>query len=273
MKLLRKLVMVAVAGLIGWSGQPAGWADAMLPRYRIEDMGLASKYSSDGSNPVVWFLSDGSFTGEPSSIASEELRYRKGEYLRDDVWSSQGRLEKFVLKKDGSDVNLLPAFDPNKINFRSFSSNGYALFYDSSGNGTTPQFIFNTSTGEKTWIPAYVGTDTYSLIGINGLGEMVGRGEIGGWTSAIYYASINSKALLLSTLVVDPPGKWLFQAATDINDAGEIIGYGYDLSQSTLEGRRIFKLVPVAPVPEPSTWLIIVSGSLWIFRKFRSSAK
>jgi hypothetical protein len=269
MKLLRMLVVVGLVGLIG---QTTAWADVMLPRYRFEDLGLASKYSSGGSDPVVWFLSDGTVASADSSIASEELRYRKGEYLRADVWSSQGRLEKFVLKKDGSDVNLMPDFDPNKMNFRSFSSNGYAIFYDSSGNGTSPQFIFNTSTGEKTWIPVYVGTDTYSLIGINGLNKMVGTGSVGGDTQALYYASIDSAALILRTLV-DNPGQWVLRSAMDINDAGEIIGWGYDYSKPLDDGPRVFKLVPVAPVPEPSTWLILGVGSLWIFRKFRSSAK
>ena len=134
--------MARTLGLLALSlfavlASPEAQADSMLPRYRLEDLGLASKYSSSGSNPVVWFLSDGTVAGGSTSIASEELRYRKGEYLKADVWSSQGRLEEFVLKKDGSGVNLLPDFAPNKVNFRSFSSNGLALFYDSTGNRVT----------------------------------------------------------------------------------------------------------------------------------------
>lgn len=269
MKLLRELLMVAVAGLIGWSGQPTGWADAMLPRYRIEDMGLASKYrSSSNSNPELVWLSDGTIYGDSITLNSTDdyKLYRKGEYLRADAYKSPGILDTWVLKKDGSDVNLLAGIDPKTSFFQTFSSSGKAIFSE-----VGSQFVFETSTGQKTNIPKIVGNDTYGLLGINGLGEMVGRGEIGGWTSAIYYASINSKANLLSTLVVDSPGKWLLEAATDINDAGEIIGYGYDLSQSTLEGRRIFKLVPVAPVPEPSTWLIFSLGSLWLLKKRFSS--
>jgi hypothetical protein len=183
----------------------------------------------------------------------------------------QGRLEEFVLKKDGSNVNLLPVMDPKITTFTNFASNGHALFYISPGNGDSSQFVYDTATGEKTFIPTLVGNDRFSVFGINGKGEMVGRGEIGGWTSAIYYASINSEAVLLSSLV-DDLGQWLLQAGTDINDAGEIVGYGYDLSKPTIDGIRAFKLVPVAPVPEPSTWLILGLGSLWIFRKFRSAS-
>ena len=266
MKLLRMLLVVV--GLVGLIGQTTAWAGAILPRYRFEDLGLASTYNSAvNSFPNVVWLSDGTVYGGNLTLDSTDKLHRKGEYLRADVWSSQGRLEEFVLNKDGSDVNLLSGFDPNTSDFQTFSSAGKAIFSE-----VGSQFVFDTSTGQKINIPRIAGNETYGLLGINGLGEMVGTGNVSGDTQALYYTSIGSKALLLSALVVDPPEKWLLEAATDINDAGEIVGYGYDLSQSTLEGRRIFKLVPVAPVPEPSTWLIIGSGSLWIFRKFRPAA-
>jgi|GEM_PF-5619739 len=170
----RTLGLLAM-GLFATATTPQeGHADSMLPRYRLEDLGLASKYSF-GSNPVVWFLSDGTVAGGSTSIASEELRYRKGEYLRADAWSSQGRLEEFVLKKDGSDVNLLPVMDPKITTFTIFASNGHALFYISPGSGDSSQFVYNTATGEKTFIPTLVGDDRFAVYGLNGLIEMVGR--------------------------------------------------------------------------------------------------
>ena len=262
MKLLR--TMLLVVGLVGLIGQTTAWADVMLPRYRFEDLGLASKYSSNSANPNLRWLSDGSVYGVNITLDSTDKLLRKGEYLR--IYNGKNPPDEYVLKKDGSDVNLLAGFDPKSASFDTFSSSGKAIF-----TKTTSQFIFDTSTSQMTDFPNIVGNDTYVLRGINGLGEMVGRGEIGGWTSAIYYASINSEAVLLSSLV-DNLGQWLLQAGTDINDAGEIVGYGYDLSQPTYVGPHVFKLVPVAPVPEPSTWLIIGLGSLWIFRKFHTSA-
>ena len=263
MKLLR--MMLVVVGLVWLIGQTTAWAGAMLPRYRFEDLGLASTYNSAvNSFPNVVWLSDGMVYGGNLTLDSTDKLHRKGEYLRADVWSSQGRLEEFVLNKDGSDVNLLSGFDPNTSDFQTFSSAGKAIFSE-----VGSQFVFDTSTGQKINIPRIVGNDTYGLLGINGLGEMVGSGWIEGDRKALYYSSIGSEALLLSKLVVDPPGKWLLRAATDINDAGEIIGWGYDYSKLLDDGPRVFKLVPVAPVPEPSTWLILGVGSLWIFRKFR----
>ena len=106
---------------------------------------------------------------------------------------------------------------------------------------------------------------------INGLGQVVGEANIDGiGTNATFYMTKYSEALLLSSLV-EKLGGWSLIRATDINDAGEIIGYGNDLNKPDSD-YRVFKLVPVAPVPEPSTWLIIGSGSLWIFRKFRPAA-
>ncbi len=260
----RTLGLLALS-LFAAMASPEARADSMLPRYRLEDLGLASKYSF-GSNPVVWFLSDGTVAGGSTSIASEELRYRKGEYLRADVWSSQGRLEEFVLKKDGSDVNLLPVMDPKITTFTNFASNGHALFYISPGNGDSSQFVYDTATGEKTFIPTLVGDDRYSVIGINRLDEMVGTGWIGGERKALYYSSIGSEAAFLSTLV-DDLGQWKLRYATDINDSGEIVGWGYDYSKPLDEGPRVFKLVPVAPVPEPSTWLIFAACGIWALRK------
>jgi len=261
--------MTRTVGLVALSlfaamASPEARADSMLPRYRLEDLGLASKYDHNIQDPNLRWLSDGTVYAGGMPLDSTDKLLRKGEYLR--IYDGKNPPDEFILKKDGSDVNLIAGFDPKSAYFDTFSSSGKAIFSKSAS-----QIIFDTSTGQMTNFPNYVGDDIYSLRGINGLGEMVGRGEIGGWTSAIYYSSINSEAVLLSSLV-DNLGQWLLQAGTDINDAGEIVGYGYDLSQPTYVGPHVFKLVPVAPVPEPSTWLIIGLGSLWVFRKIRPSA-
>ncbi|MBI1325647.1 PEP-CTERM sorting domain-containing protein [bacterium] len=259
----RTLGLLALC-LFGALASPEAQADSMLPRYRLEDLGLASKYDHNIQNPNLLWLSDGTVYAGGMPLDSTDKLYRKGEYLRSISYKNPP--DEYVMKKDGSDVNLLAGIDPKTASFDTFSSSGKALF-----TKVGSQFVFETSTGQMTNFPTVVGNDTYSLLGINGLDEMVGTGWIGGERKAIYYASINSEAMLLSSLV-DNPGQWLLQAGTDINDTGEIVGYGYDLSQPTYDGPHVFKLVPVAPVPEPSTWLVLGLGSLWIFRKFRPSA-
>ena len=85
---------------------------------------------------------------------------------------------------------------------------------------------------------------------------------------AIYYPSIASNAVLLSALV-DNLKEWRLESATDINDSGEIIGWGYDYGVD--HSLRVFKLTPTVQIPEPSTWLIFGIGSLWLLRKRFSS--
>ena len=259
----RTLGLLALC-LFAAMASPEIQADSMLPRYRLEDLGLASKYSSNSADPNLLWLSDGSVYGVNITLDSTDKLYRKGEYLR--IYDGKNPPHEYILKKDGSDVNLLAGFDPKTATFKTFSSSGKAIFSEAGS-----QFIFDTATGLKTNFPTYVGDDIYSLRGINGLGEMVGTGSIGGDTQALYYSSIGSEAAFLSTLV-DDLGLWKLRNATDINDSGEIVGWGYDYSKSLDDGPRVFKLVPVAPVPEPSTWLILGLGSLWVFRKFRSAA-
>ncbi len=259
-----RILGLLALGLFTALASPEAQADSMLPRYRLEDLGLASKYDHNDQNPNLLWLSDGTVYAGGMPLDSTDKLYRKGEYLRS--ISDKNPPDEYVLKKDGSDVNLLAGIDPKTAYFKTFSSSGLAIFSQAGS-----QFIFDTSTGQSTIFPTVVGKDTYSLRGINDLGEMVGTGSIGGDTQALYYSSIGSEAAFLSTLV-DDLGQWKLRNATDINDSGEIVGWGYDYSKPLDDGPRVFKLVPVAPVPEPSTWLILGLGSIWVFRKFRPSS-
>jgi hypothetical protein len=269
MELLRKLVMVAVAGLIGWGGQATGWAGAMLPRYRIEDMGLASQYSST-SSPRLWLLSNGGIWSSRVNLESYESLYRKGEYLLSYAYSStvSGQVSKYILKKDGADVNLFENFNPDQTPLIAFSSTGQGLFNEYQANGSYGQFVYNTATGEKTVVNHMpFASAIYRTFAINGLDQLVGSVYIDGKGSiATYYQSKYSEALSLSSLVIDLGG-WSLLSATDINDAGEIIGYGNDLNKPDSD-YRVFKLVPIATVPEPSTCLILAVGSILVLCKY-----
>ena len=81
---------------------------------------------------------------------------------------------------------------------------------------------------------------------------------VGGQSSkAIYYASPTSEPVELASLLPKGTG-WKFLDATDINDRGEIIGYGVNPAGKLVD----FKLEPSAsPVPEPTTLaLFAMSG-------------
>ena len=268
MKLLRKLVTIVVTGLIGWGGQPTGWADAMLPRYRIEDMGLLSQYSSMDTSSRLWFLSDGGIWAERVALDSKDKLYRKGEYLLSFTYSNTtpGLISQYNLKQDGSDINLLKSIDPNSSSLVAFSSAGKGLFFENTGKSGYREIVYDTKSGQEIPIDVSMSpVNIQSVFGINHAGEMAGEASFDSDVpGAIYYPSIDSKAVLLSTLV-DNLREWRLKSATDINDSGEIIGWGYDYGID--HALRVFKLTPTAQVPEPSTWLIFGIGSLWLLRK------
>jgi hypothetical protein len=68
--------------------------------------------------------------------------------------------------------------------------------------------------------------------------------------------------LLLSTII-----GWELADATDINDAGQIAGYGFHNGAT-----RAFLLTPVAAVPLPGGIWLFISGLLGLF-SFKSRSK
>ena len=94
----------------------------------------------------------------------------------------------------------------------------------------------------------------------------------GGLLGATFYQSATTEAILLNTLI-NGASNWHLSIAGDINDAGEIVGIGSDLNKPT-PGGRAYKLVPITPVPEPSSLLIGslgIAAATWKFRKRRNS--
>jgi hypothetical protein len=116
-------------------------------------------------------------------------------------------------------------------------------------------------------------SDLQKAIGINSAGNLVGYALFpGGIREATFYQSATTEAILLNTLV-DGASNWLLKTAGGINDAGEIVGIGSDLNKPT-HGGRAYKLVPITPVPEPSSLLIGslgIAAATWKFRKRRNS--
>ena len=139
--------------------------------------------------------------------------------------------------------------------------------YDGGNNSDSRDYVFDTRTGTKTFLQTTgLNSDLQKAIGINSAGNLVGYALFpGGVRGATFYQSATTEAILLNTLI-DGASNWHLSIAGDINDAGEIVGIGSDSNKPT-PGGRAYKLVPITPVPEPSTWLIFAACGIWAGRK------
>ena len=259
MKLLRMLVVVV--GLVGLIGQTTAWAGAMLPRYRVEDLGPISDYA--GYSPRLF--EDGRVMSTANTPWEEYWRH--GDYSYSQKYFGAGQLIEHVLKKDGSDVNLMIGVKPSDTKFRDFNAVGQYLAIDS-GNAPTAnhEYVFDTTTGNKSFVNlSGFGEEKPQVLGMNSMGNLVGHVGLVDGPQAILYESATSQAILLSSLI-DGTSNWLLKTAGDINEAGAIVGIGSDLNLPYYN-ERAFKLVPITPVPEPSTWLIFAACGIWAGRK------
>lgn len=230
-------------------------ADAIQPRYRIEDLGLLSKWG--GTNPR--FYLDGTvhrydqMPGSPLNV---------GDYRLVQIWP-QGQPEKVLLYQGESTQNLLNEEQSRKFAFtaRDLTADGKLLIWNEPDTGSYS--VLDVKSGEWT-VAASSPTigepgSKAQVFAINTMGQMVGQQD----SKAILYDSFDATPMLLKDLVQASDG-WHFTEASDISETGDIIVTAYsDFKQ----GAYALKLVPITPVPEPATWLILSLGGLWIFRK------
>ena len=102
---------------------------------------------------------------------------------------------------------------------------------------------------------------------INNLGQVVGYyclipGGDNYYRRAFLY---NGSTMLNLNDLIDPSSGWKLTSAEGINDAGQIVGFGY-----LGNGPRAFLLTPV---PEPGTWAMLAGlgffGLVAAFRRWR----
>jgi len=105
-----------------------------------------------------------------------------------------------------------------------------------------------------------------SASGINNIGQVVGRYSV---DNGVYraFATLNGELTDLNTVIAGSSG-WVLEHATDVNNNGNIVGYG-----STPSGRRhAFLLTPVA-VPLPAAFWLFGSALFgWAATRARKSA-
>ena len=116
------------------------------------------------------------------------------------------------------------------------------------GSGTHKSFIWDETNGMQE-IAALADDGSSFAFGINDFDVVVGAYN---WNQA-YIWDATSGMQDLNDLILSP--EWLLERATDINNRGQIVGYG------SLNGENhAFLLSPVSPVPEPTTMLLFGTG-------------
>jgi probable extracellular repeat, HAF family len=91
---------------------------------------------------------------------------------------------------------------------------------------------------------------------VNGLGQVVGYSFTTG--SSLEHAFMyNGTSMVDLNRLINPQAGWFLNNATDINDAGQIVGNGI------IEGQtHAFVLTPLSngAVPEPAVWAMMIAG-------------
>lgn len=133
--------------------------------------------------------------------------------------------------------------------------------YPENTNGSLPgsprtPFVWSQSVGFQVIDLHYADANA-----LNERGEVVGRydfrtdEENEHWG---FYWTAESGAVDIQTLIDDTGDGWEIYSLTDINDQGQIIGYGKSLNGPNPDRQRSFLLVPV---PEPGSLTLIAMGA------------
>ena len=237
---------------------PEAQADAIQPRFRIEDLGSTSKWG--GTAPLF------SQAGTIHRFDEIPGPYGAGEYRLEAMYEGQ-RTTKILVFKGDSPTNLLTEEQSRSFagRARDITADGKILMI--SEPTLTDYSIYDVNTGQMTLIKSSseIGDpgSKAQVYAINSLGQMVGQQS----GNAIFYDGFDATPLLLKDLV-ENLGDWKIYEVSDISETGEIIVSAHG---GPSIGLHALKFVPITPVPEPGTFLIIASASaIYGYRRWRS---
>jgi len=163
------------------------------------------------------------------------------------------------LWRSGTMVNIGPAIGGDSLSGIAINDLGQVVSRNNTG-----AFIWQS--GTTTQLPFVAGFAGATLLSINDAGTAVGSLWQSGFTGYTGYLWSPSTGGLAATQLADFSG-WTMQHFHDVNDVGQIVGWG-------IKGGQIvpFMLTPV-PVPEPATCVMALAGiacggySMWRRRK------
>lgn len=209
---------------------------------------VGSSYNPDGaSRAIIWdagVLTDlGTLYSTSAGVAINEAGQVVGVT---DIGPAAGGAElRGFLWEDGE----MTALDPLPEDFRSSASdiNDVGQICGFSRNeGSPPYFIpFNRAVLWEGGLVNSLGVaGRSSATAINNHGQVVGRWSIGSQTPSTPFIWQDGVTQYLNDLVPSDSG-WVLQSARDINDAGQIVGYGLSLPDA--QATRAYLLEPLIP--------------------------
>ena len=194
--------------------------------------------------------------GSPSGFVTNQDA--SGKYQVGYIELGGGRTQSFVI--ENSTARLVTDLGGITLSDSAWGVNGQGSFvgdvnYQAGGGGLQQTRTFYIKPGRDTGLPG----DTIILpptgpgslaFGLNDLNQLVGSLQRGGATHAFALSDVTSPAIDLNDLIQS--NLWVFNVATDINNQGDIVGYGTSLGNGDVHA-LLLKVVP-----EPATWIMML---------------
>jgi probable HAF family extracellular repeat protein len=107
-----------------------------------------------------------------------------------------------------------------------------------------------------------------NLYALNELGQVVGSATVGSGQHAMIWTNTPEHTRTDLNTLIPPDSGWAYLAeAYDINDSGQIVGYG------RLVGSNFDRAFLLTPVPEPASLSLLALAGLAILRRRRRAGR
>lgn len=228
--------------------------------YAINNSGQVTGYSTyTGDTPGQAFLySNGSMIGLGALGGVHSIGYDindAGQVTGLGYTSGNVTYHAFI-HSNGSMVDLGTLEGHNYSEGRAINASGQVAGTSSVTSGGNSSRAFLYSDGTMINLGTMGGIASFGY-GINGAGQVVGSVLVGTdyRDRAIHNAFLYSDGNMVDlNSLIDPLSDWTLSVASDINDAGQIVGWG--ISPNGGE----FHAFLLTPVPEPETYAMLLAG-------------